>query len=1099
MTESRPDSSTRDRRPRDVLFAVGCLFALAAAAVLVPHLGASASIGGGFGSGIGGLDAGNSLGAGDGDVARTLGDGLGATDSSPLAGTGTSASGGGSESESESESGETAIGADDETTAGSSENPFQNGSAAVQFTVDSERADYWRIDAYDHYTGQSWERTGDHRDYPGELRPEGPVTGTMTQEVTLEAPAGALPGAWQPRRVDVRGEADLSVSSQGGVHAEGFLPAGTTYTIESYRYAPEPDALRAAGTEYPDAVDRRYTRLPAETPDRVHDLASEITADAETAYDAADAIDRWIETNKNYSLEAEHDPDGRPVDEYLFEMDAGYCQYSASSMVVLLRSQDIPARYVTGYAPGTVAEGGGYEVRSANAHAWVEVYFPDHGWVRFDPTPAEERLEEERADLEEAGTDEQLAHAPSVNDDPSELGEAYRNGTVSSVDGWEPSGDGEGWEPSDDSSGGSGEFDDTNGSDGFGDTNSSGEFDDPDGEPGERGDWNGTTDDGDGGEDEGDDSSDGDETAAEDVDEGDVTDETDETGETGENGQNEDGDRDGDDRDDADTPFYDVSLSPAEPIPGTEATATVTRFESADDATGEPVSGATVRFNGESIGKTDANGRVTGTVPFEDSLEVSVSVPDAEGVEGEGGDGGGTDERSTAESSSASAAAAFGAGGSLGPLASIGSTDTDAAPASNETTRTYTTVSDLEIGVSTSPLVAGGETAVRVTIRGTPVPEATVAVDGETVGETDSEGRLSVPIPDDASGAENGTVSLSARRDGLSAERTVPVETLVIEADHEYGLPLPTRAATLTVTAGNETLSGVAIIGGDGSAVGTTDGDGTVTTKLPLENEVTYGVAYDGGTAELEVDRLFGIAAAVVGAGLGVLVGLLLLARRLGVTPRRVATAARSTIASAIDFVVLATARFDSLLELVVARVRGGWASLRALPGELYARFQAWRPDSVLGAIRARLAAVVARLQSAVSRSETGSNRNVTAAGESTDGTDGANERVRSTVRRAWQAFVGMVSRSRSRWRTKTPGEVARTATAMGFPERQVYELTDAFRETEYGDGVSRERAADATDALEYLQKRERERERERAAAGSESRSEGDERTEDAR
>ncbi|MCU4972441.1 hypothetical protein OB955_06780 [Halobacteria archaeon AArc-m2/3/4] len=1043
MTENRPDSSARDRRFRDVLFAAGCLFALATVAILLPVLGGPATIGGGLGGGFG---TGDGTGAADG--AGALGDGLGASDSSPLA------SGG--------ESADPAIGAGDETTAGSSENPFQNGSDVIQFTVDSERADYWRIDAYDHYTGQSWERTGDHREYPGELRPEGQVTGTMTQEVTLESPAGALPGAWQPRRVDVRGEADLSVSSQGGVHADGFLPAGTTYTVESYQYAPEPDALRAAGTDYPDSIAQRYTRLPAETPDRVHDLASEITADAETAYDEADAIDRWIKTNKAYSLDAEHDPDGRPVDEFLFEMDEGYCQYSASSMVVLLRSQDIPARYVTGYAPGTVAEDGGFEVRSTNAHAWVEVYFPDHGWVRFDPTPPEERMDQERADLEEAGTDEQLAHAPSVNDDPSELDEAYQDGTVSSVEGWEPSADGDGWEPAEDSND---EFDDG------GDPSDPGEH--------EQDDWEGSMDDGDadgeeaerdgnGEEGDSDGDSDGDEQSDEqEQSEEDDTDddETDEDGADGDGGDDEDADETADEDD---TPSYEISLSPEEPVPGTEATATLTRFETESaDGGGEPVPGATVRFNGESIGQTDANGQVTGEVPFEDSLEVSVSLPAEE-----------SGERSSSVSS-ASSSAPFGAGGSLGPLASAGGTEN---AATNETTRTYRTASDVELGVESSPLVAGGETAVRVTIRGTPIPEATVAVDDEAVGETDAEGRLTVPIPDD--GDDN--VTISARRDGLSAERTVPVETLAIEADHEYSLPLPTRTTTLTVTAGNETLSGVAVERDDGSAVGTTGGDGTVTTTLPLENAVTYAVAYDGGTAELEVDRLFGIAAAVVGAGLGVLVGLALLARRLGVTPRRVGAAARSVIVSTINAVVLATDRLDSLLELVVAHVRGGWASMRALPGVLYARFRAWRPASFVGAFRELCVAFLARLRSMFTRGSAGGGASEDAAGAAGGSGDGpdADGRIQLTVRRAWRAFVGMVSRWGRRTKTKTPGEVARTATAMGFPERQVYALTDAFRETEYGGGVSQERAAEATDALEYL--------RERAAGDSRSETESE-------
>jgi hypothetical protein len=67
-----------------------------------------------------------------------------------------------------------------------------------------------------------------------------------------------------------------------------------------------------------------------------------------------------------------------------------------------LRSQGIPARYVTGYTSGQPAGEDTYVVRGMNAHAWVEVYFPDEGWVRFDPTPAAGRTSDERRALNEA-------------------------------------------------------------------------------------------------------------------------------------------------------------------------------------------------------------------------------------------------------------------------------------------------------------------------------------------------------------------------------------------------------------------------------------------------------------------------------------------------------------------------------------------------------------------------------------------------------------------------------------------------------------------------------------------------------------------------
>ncbi len=77
------------------------------------------------------------------------------------------------------------------------------------------------------------------------------------------------------------------------------------------------------------------------------------------------------------------------VDYFLFEGQRGYCDDFATTMVVLLRSLDIPARWAQGYAGGTLdPETGSYVVRQSIAHSWPEAYFPGYGWQRFEPTPA---------------------------------------------------------------------------------------------------------------------------------------------------------------------------------------------------------------------------------------------------------------------------------------------------------------------------------------------------------------------------------------------------------------------------------------------------------------------------------------------------------------------------------------------------------------------------------------------------------------------------------------------------------------------------------------------------------------------------------------
>jgi hypothetical protein len=78
-----------------------------------------------------------------------------------------------------------------------------------------------------------------------------------------------------------------------------------------------------------------------------------------------------------------------PVDEFLFNTRRGFCEHYASAFAVLMRAAGVPTRVVTGYLGGEVNELGDYLiVRQADAHAWVEVWFPDQGWVRVDPTAA---------------------------------------------------------------------------------------------------------------------------------------------------------------------------------------------------------------------------------------------------------------------------------------------------------------------------------------------------------------------------------------------------------------------------------------------------------------------------------------------------------------------------------------------------------------------------------------------------------------------------------------------------------------------------------------------------------------------------------------
>ncbi len=146
-------------------------------------------------------------------------------------------------------------------------------------------------------------------------------------------------------------------------------------------------ALEAAGDNYPESIREAYLPLPALDP-RVAALAEEITRNADNPFRKAEGIERYLRTRFGYTLEQLGPPPADPLAHFLFERRAGHCEYFATAMTVMLRTLGIPARYVNGFLAGEYNEiGGDFIVRASDAHSWVEVYFPEYGWISFDPTP----------------------------------------------------------------------------------------------------------------------------------------------------------------------------------------------------------------------------------------------------------------------------------------------------------------------------------------------------------------------------------------------------------------------------------------------------------------------------------------------------------------------------------------------------------------------------------------------------------------------------------------------------------------------------------------------------------------------------------------
>jgi transglutaminase-like putative cysteine protease len=215
------------------------------------------------------------------------------------------------------------------------------------------------------------------------------------QEVKL---AGDLGGLVYVAGHLVSVQQDYRVALRGGGDLFGATVDVPDYQAESTLPAASEDELRAAGSAYPQTVLRRYLALPAEVPDRVLALARDLTATEPTPYDRARAIEGYLRTFP-YTLDLSLPPGEEDVvDFFLFREKQGYCDYYATAMVVLARAAGLPARLVVGYVgESSPARPGRFVITEADAHAWVEIYFPDYGWIEFEPTasrPAWERSTE---------------------------------------------------------------------------------------------------------------------------------------------------------------------------------------------------------------------------------------------------------------------------------------------------------------------------------------------------------------------------------------------------------------------------------------------------------------------------------------------------------------------------------------------------------------------------------------------------------------------------------------------------------------------------------------------------------------------------------
>lgn len=288
-------------------------------------------------------------------------------------------------------------------------NPNNELALTIRRPPGDERQYFWRATAYDRYSYLGWWDWTESIATPR-------AAGTELLADTRESPSkeGSTEVTFTVTPVDSRTPyvfspvAPLTIdrdSQQLGLGKDGFFEAIQIEGHQSYVLtarvpllgddpagALTQNKLRVAGTDYPKEIKERYLQLP---PDTVGPEAQKVLDDVlakaldDNPYDVATAMERELRGSRfAYDTNiADVECGNRSTAECFAWSKRGFCLQYATLMAVLLREHDIPARFVQGFLPGDINPVTGIEqVFNNRAHAWVEVWFPGHGWVRFDPT-----------------------------------------------------------------------------------------------------------------------------------------------------------------------------------------------------------------------------------------------------------------------------------------------------------------------------------------------------------------------------------------------------------------------------------------------------------------------------------------------------------------------------------------------------------------------------------------------------------------------------------------------------------------------------------------------------------------------------------------
>jgi len=269
-------------------------------------------------------------------------------------------------------------------------------------TVDAGDLWYLRLKVLERYTASGWsEKSAQNtQGVQALLSPPDGQRRRMVAErdyvanitVTGEFRDSALPTFFYPSQAHSLGE-EWAYDPRTGVLLSGASHrGGFSYRLDGAEPRPTREQLIGARAPEDDPVSNNLRQIRAKIPPEVRQTVEDVTRGKNTPYEQALALNDYFTDRTNgfsYSTQTPVGDNGDALVNFLHKRQ-GYCEQYAAAMAVMLRVAGIPSRVVLGYTHHDRSPEGVWLVQTNDAHAWVEAYFGEAGWVPFDPTPLQD-------------------------------------------------------------------------------------------------------------------------------------------------------------------------------------------------------------------------------------------------------------------------------------------------------------------------------------------------------------------------------------------------------------------------------------------------------------------------------------------------------------------------------------------------------------------------------------------------------------------------------------------------------------------------------------------------------------------------------------